>query len=217
MLDPPDVIRRKFKRAVTDSGSEIRHDWKTKPGVSNLLEILHGVTGEPIAALEASYAGKGYGHLKIDTAEAVIAHLAPIQERHAELMADPAELDRLMAVGGGARAGDRRAGAGRREGPHGPAARRLTLRRVDLVAQARRELGDGGVVRPAGGGADGGDPCEAGFQRRSRPDVVGEQICVAARIPARGRSRARRRPPRCAARPGTTARRRRSGRVRCAA
>jgi tryptophanyl-tRNA synthetase len=101
MLDPPDVIRRKFKRAVTDSGSEIRHDWSEKPGVSNLLEILHGVTGEPIPALEASYAGKGYGHLKLDTAEAVIAHLAPIQERYAALIADPGELDRLMAVGAG--------------------------------------------------------------------------------------------------------------------
>ncbi|MDX6539987.1 MAG: tryptophanyl-tRNA synthetase, partial [Gaiellales bacterium] len=98
-LDPPDVIRRKFKRAVTDSGSEIRHDWAAKPGVSNLLEILQGVTGEAIPELEARYAGKGYGHLKIDTAEAVIEHLAPIRERHAALMADTAELDRLMAVG----------------------------------------------------------------------------------------------------------------------
>jgi tryptophanyl-tRNA synthetase len=99
ILDPPDVIRRKFKRAVTDSGSEIRHDWAAKPGVSNLLEILQGVTGEAIPELEARYAGKGYGHLKIDTAEAVIEHLAPIRERHAALMADTAELDRLMAVG----------------------------------------------------------------------------------------------------------------------
>jgi tryptophanyl-tRNA synthetase len=99
ILDPPDLIRRKFKRAVTDSENVIRHDWETKPGVSNLLEILHGVTGEPIAALEASYAGKGYGHLKMDVAEAVIEHLAPIRERHGELMADPAELDRLMALG----------------------------------------------------------------------------------------------------------------------
>jgi len=99
ILDPPDLIRRKFKRAVTDSENAIRHDWETKPGVSNLLEILHGVTGEPIAALEASYAGKGYGHLKLDTAEAVIEHLTPIRERHEELMRDPAELDRLMAVG----------------------------------------------------------------------------------------------------------------------
>jgi tryptophanyl-tRNA synthetase len=99
MLDPPDVIRRKFKRAVTDSGSEIRHDWETKPGVSNLLEILHGVTGETIPALETSYTGKGYGHLKLDVAEAVIEHLTPIRERHAALMSDPAELDRLMTIG----------------------------------------------------------------------------------------------------------------------
>jgi tryptophanyl-tRNA synthetase len=99
MLDEPEAVRRKFKRAVTDSGSEIRHDWESKPGVSNLLEILHGVTGEPIPALEARYEGKGYGHLKLDTAEAVVEHMAPIRERHAALMAEPAELDRLMALG----------------------------------------------------------------------------------------------------------------------
>ena len=99
MLDEPDAIRRKFKRAVTDSEGTIRHDWEAKPGVSNLLEILHGVSGEPIAALEASYAGKGYGHLKIDVAEAVIEHLTPIRERHSALMSDHAELDRLMALG----------------------------------------------------------------------------------------------------------------------
>jgi tryptophanyl-tRNA synthetase len=99
MLDTPDVIRRKFKRAVTDSEGTIRHDWETKPGVSNLLEILQGVTGEAIPALEARYDGQGYGQLKNDVAEAVIEHLAPIRERHAALMADTAELDRLMAVG----------------------------------------------------------------------------------------------------------------------
>src|SRR4029079_19011105 len=75
MLDEPDVIRRKFKRAVTDSENSIRHDWEAKPGVSNLLEILHGVTGDPIAELEGRYEGKGYGHLKIDVAEAVIEHM----------------------------------------------------------------------------------------------------------------------------------------------
>jgi tryptophanyl-tRNA synthetase len=99
MLDEPDVIRRKLKRAVTDSEGTIRHDWETKPGVSNLLEILHAIGGEDIAALEARYAGQGYGHLKNDVAEAVVEHMAPIRERHAELMADPAELDRLMAIG----------------------------------------------------------------------------------------------------------------------
>jgi tryptophanyl-tRNA synthetase len=99
MLDEPDVIRRKLKRAVTDSEGNVRHDWKTKPGVSNLLEILHAITGERIPALEARYAGQGYGHLKNDVAEAVIEHFAPIRERHAALMADTAELDRLMALG----------------------------------------------------------------------------------------------------------------------
>ena len=99
MLDEPDVIRRKFKRAVTDSEATIRHDWEAKPGVSNLLEILHAVSGEPISELEARYAGKGYGHLKLDVAEAVIEHLAPIRAKHASLMADTAELDRLMALG----------------------------------------------------------------------------------------------------------------------
>jgi tryptophanyl-tRNA synthetase len=99
MMDEPDVIRRKLKRAVTDSEGTIRHDWAAKPGVSNLLEILQGVTGDSIATLEARYEGKGYGHLKNDVAEAVIEHLAPIRARHAELMADATELDRLMAVG----------------------------------------------------------------------------------------------------------------------
>ena len=99
MLDEPDIIRRKFKRAVTDSEGTIRHDWETKPGVSNLLEILHATTGEEIPALEARYAGQGYGHLKNDVAEAVIELFAPIRERHAALMADTAELDRLMALG----------------------------------------------------------------------------------------------------------------------
>jgi tryptophanyl-tRNA synthetase len=101
MMDEPDVIRRKLKRAVTDSEGTIRHDWAAKPGVSNLLEILQGVTGDAIATLEARYEGKGYGHLKNDVAEAVIEHLAPIRARHAELMADATELDRLMAVGAG--------------------------------------------------------------------------------------------------------------------
>ena len=124
MLDEPDVIRRKFKRAVTDSESAIRHDWEAKPGVSNLLEILHGVTRRADRRRSRRrYAGKGYGHLKIDVAEAVVEYLAPIRERHAALMADPAELDRLMALGAVARTRDRRAGAGRGEDPHGPAAR----------------------------------------------------------------------------------------------
>ena len=64
-----------------------------------VAEQPQGVSGEAIPALEARYDGQGYGHLKNDVAEAVIEHFAPIRERHAALMADTAELDRLMAVG----------------------------------------------------------------------------------------------------------------------
>jgi tryptophanyl-tRNA synthetase len=98
MLDPPDVILRKFKRAVTDSGSEIvaRED---KPGVSNLLDVLSAVTGSDLATLEAGYVGKGYGALKVDVAEAVIEGLRPIQERYAVLASDRAELARLLDRG----------------------------------------------------------------------------------------------------------------------
>ncbi len=92
------VILKKFKRAVTDSGSEIvaRPD---KPGVSNLLDILSAVTGSELATLEAGYAGKGYGALKVDVAEAVIEALRPIRERYAELASDRAELARLLDRG----------------------------------------------------------------------------------------------------------------------
>ena len=98
MLDPPDLIMRKFKRAVTDSGSEIvaRND---KPGVSNLLDILSAITGSDVPTLEAGYVGKGYGALKTDVAEAVIEGLAPIQTRYAELIDDRAELARLLQRG----------------------------------------------------------------------------------------------------------------------
>jgi tryptophanyl-tRNA synthetase len=98
VLDPPDMIMRKFKRAVTDSGSEIvaRED---KPGVSNLLDILSAITGTDVRALEAGYVGKGYGALKTDVAEAVIEGLRPIQLRYAELIEDRAELARLLLTG----------------------------------------------------------------------------------------------------------------------
>jgi tryptophanyl-tRNA synthetase len=98
MLDPPELILKKFKRAVTDSGSEIvaRED---KPGVSNLLDILSALTGSDLATLEAGYVGKGYGALKTDVAEAVIEGLRPIQARYAELLGDRAELARLLDRG----------------------------------------------------------------------------------------------------------------------
>jgi tryptophanyl-tRNA synthetase len=98
VLDPPEVIVKKFKTAVTDSGREIRHD-REKPGVSNLIEILSVATGETFAQIEARYDGKGYGDLKGDTAEAVVELLRPLRERYAALRADPGELERILGAG----------------------------------------------------------------------------------------------------------------------
>jgi len=98
ILDPPEIIRRKFKTAVTDSGTEVRHS-ADKPGISNLIEIMSVATGDPIAAIEAGYDGKGYGDFKVDVAEAVVALLEPIRRRYEELRADPGELMRLLALG----------------------------------------------------------------------------------------------------------------------
>jgi tryptophanyl-tRNA synthetase len=99
MLDPPHTIRKKFKSAVTDSGTDVRHDPDEKPGVSNLIEIMSVATGEPIEALEARYDSGGYGRFKEDVGEAVVALLEPIARRYEELRADPAELERLLGRG----------------------------------------------------------------------------------------------------------------------
>ncbi|MFQ5577496.1 MAG: tryptophan--tRNA ligase [Anaerolineae bacterium] len=98
LLDPPDDIRRKIKRATTDSLRDIRFD-EDRPGVNNLLTIYRAFTGQPAADIEAHFAGKGYGALKKEVADVVIEGLAPIQKRYAELTADPAHLDALLAAG----------------------------------------------------------------------------------------------------------------------
>jgi tryptophanyl-tRNA synthetase len=99
MIDSPDVVRKKFKTAVTDSGREIKHDLDAKPGVSNLIEILSVATGDSIAQIEGRYNGSGYGQFKEDVAEAVVALLEPYQQLYNELRADEAELQRLLAIG----------------------------------------------------------------------------------------------------------------------
>lgn len=99
LVDSPDEIRKKFKTAVTDSGKEVVHDIKNKPGVSNLIEILSVATGESIKQIESRYAGQGYGQLKTDVGEAVVELLAPFQARYRELRADDAELRRMLALG----------------------------------------------------------------------------------------------------------------------
>jgi tryptophanyl-tRNA synthetase len=98
LLDEPDVIRKKFRSAVTDSGSEVRRA-ADKPGVTNLIDVLSALTGETPDAIEARYDGAGYGLLKTDVGEAVVEALVPIQKRYRDLRADPGELQRLLARG----------------------------------------------------------------------------------------------------------------------
>jgi tryptophanyl-tRNA synthetase len=99
MIDSPDEVRKKFKTAVTDSGTDVRHDPEGKPGVSNLIEIMAVASGSSIADVEKQFAGEGYGTLKEGVAEAVVGLFVPIQQRYEELRADEGELHRLLAVG----------------------------------------------------------------------------------------------------------------------
>lgn len=96
LLDKPDDIRRKLRRAVTDSDGEIRVDAENKPGVTNLLNILASLTGETPEKTAEGLAGQGYGVLKDRAAEAVIAELTPIRERFDALMKDKAYLGGLL-------------------------------------------------------------------------------------------------------------------------
>ena len=98
IADPPDVIRRKFKTAVTDSGRDVRRA-PDKPGVTNLVDIMSVATGRAPEDIEREYEGQGYGSFKAGVAEAVIALLEPIQRRYRELRSDQAELERLLAQG----------------------------------------------------------------------------------------------------------------------
>jgi tryptophanyl-tRNA synthetase len=99
LLDDPLVVAKRIRSAVTDTDREVRFDVQAKPGVSNLLSIYSALTGRTIADLEASYEGKGYGDLKKDLADVVVAFLEPFQTRFRELMDDPAHLDDVLAVG----------------------------------------------------------------------------------------------------------------------
>ena len=99
LLDEPKRVAKKIKRAVTDSDGEIRFDEANKPGVSNLLSMLSSVTGDSIAKLEQHYAGAGYGQLKGDLADAVVAFLEPLQARYHEFNNDRAGLDQILAQG----------------------------------------------------------------------------------------------------------------------
>ncbi len=121
LLDPPEVVRKKLRTAVTDSGRDVVRS-PEKPGVTNLVEILAATLGERPEAIEARYDGQGYGGFKADVAEAVVALLEPIRLRYDELRSDPAELGRILAHGA--------------EKAHAVAARTLELahERVGFVA-----------------------------------------------------------------------------------
>lgn len=97
LLDPPDAIRRKVKRAVTDSEADIRFDPENKPGVSNLLSIIAALTGQSVEEAAAELQGQGYGKLKDRVSECVIETLAPLQSEHKRLMADKAYLQGVLA------------------------------------------------------------------------------------------------------------------------
>jgi tryptophanyl-tRNA synthetase len=99
LVDPPETIRKKFKTAVTDSGSEVRHDPAEKAGISNLIEIMAVASGDSIPAIESRYDGEGYGQFKQDVAEAVVELLSPIQKRYEELRADESQLRSLLGRG----------------------------------------------------------------------------------------------------------------------
>ncbi|MFC4377554.1 tryptophan--tRNA ligase, partial [Nocardia halotolerans] len=99
LLDDPKATAKKVRSAVTDTEREIRYDPEHKAGVSNLLVILSALTATPIVGLEQNFAGKGYGDLKVEVADALVEFVTPVQKKVQEYLSDPAELDRILAAG----------------------------------------------------------------------------------------------------------------------
>ena len=99
LLDDPKKIIKKFKKAVTDSGSEIIYDLENKPGVSNLLTIYSVISGKSIPEVEKHFEGKMYGHLKVELGELVVDYLKPIQEEFHRIRSDEAELRAILKSG----------------------------------------------------------------------------------------------------------------------
>ena len=101
LLEEPGVTRKKIMRAVTDTDGVVAFDREGKPGISNLLTIYASLSGRSIESIELEYDGRGYGDFKKGLAEVVVETFAPVRERVLELLADPAELDRILAVNAG--------------------------------------------------------------------------------------------------------------------
>lgn len=98
LLDEPEAVRRKIKRAVTDAGREVVYD-ESRPGLANLLTIFAATAGEPIETIVGRYEGKGYGDLKKELAEAIVEFLRPVQQRYRDIIADEPGLARVLADG----------------------------------------------------------------------------------------------------------------------
>jgi len=96
LLDEPDAIRRKLRRAITDSDGEIRADAEKKPGITNLLTIMSVLSGESVDSICSALSGKGYGALKDAVADVVVDALSPIQKKYHEIMADKPYIDGIM-------------------------------------------------------------------------------------------------------------------------
>lgn len=99
LSDSPDEIRKKIKKAVTDSGTDIVYDPDKKPALSNLLSIYGAFSNQSVEEICSNYQGKGYGAFKTDLAEVVVQGLAPIQKKFKELEADRAYLVRILSQG----------------------------------------------------------------------------------------------------------------------
>lgn len=99
LSDTEKQLRKKVMSAVTDTEAEVRFDPEAKPGVSNLLVVHSTLSGRTVEQLEADFAGRGYGDLKKEVADVVVEAVRPFQKRMAELLDDPAELDRILARG----------------------------------------------------------------------------------------------------------------------
>ncbi len=98
ILDEPDVVARKVRSAVTDSGTEVRRA-PGKAGIANLIEIQSAVSGRPPEEVEREFDGSGYGDFKLAVAEAVVDYLTPVRERYAELRGDESGLEEMLAAG----------------------------------------------------------------------------------------------------------------------
>lgn len=99
LLDAPKTSAKRIKSAVTDDLGQVAFDRDNQPGVSNLLVIHSALSGEPIESLVEKFAGQGYGHLKVETAEVLESFVTPLKARFDELMADRGELERILADG----------------------------------------------------------------------------------------------------------------------